>query len=60
MKLLDRWMDNTLAQRLGEVADAAAQSHAGDRIDRGLILRRLLEDAGFRLIYVGEHQPPPI
>ena len=45
-------MDNVLAWRLGEVARDAGNPNregVGDLIDRGLILRRLLEEAGFEL-----------
>lgn len=54
MDFLGPSMDNVLAQRLGEIVEAAIQAPAGDRIDRGLVLRRLLEQAGFRLVYRGE------
>lgn len=51
MKILDCLMDNTLAWRLGGIARAAAaDKKAGDLIDTGLILRRLLEEAGFGLV----------
>lgn len=45
-------MENTLAWRLGKIClDAASPNHpSGDYIDRGLILRRLLEEGGFGLI----------
>jgi hypothetical protein len=46
-------MDNVLAWRLGEIARKAGtadNSVAGDPIDRGLILLRLLNEAGFELI----------
>lgn len=44
-------MPNTLASKLGAVALQAASSDqpVGDSIDRGLILLRLLEEAGFIL-----------
>lgn len=46
---LNALMDNVLAWKLGEVADAAVQAPAGDLIDRGLVLLRLLNEAGFEL-----------
>lgn len=51
-KPLDCMMDNVLAWRLGEVALACINydpTKIGDLIDRGLILRRLLDEAGFEL-----------
>lgn len=45
-------MNNVLASRLGRVAREAGNQDridVGDSIDRGLILRRLLEEAGFEL-----------
>ena len=53
IKPLDCGMDNVLAWRLGKVANEAGnpqRTDVGDYIDRGLILRRLLEEAGFLLI----------
>jgi hypothetical protein len=46
---LNAAMDNVLAWRLGEVANKAMapDQKAGDYIDRGLILLRLLNEAGF-------------
>lgn len=54
-KPLDAFMDNVLASRLGDVARNAMSSDqkAGDSIDRGLILRRLLDEAGFKLFTKG-------
>jgi len=52
-KHLTMTMDNVLAWRLGEVAREAGnpkRTDVGDLIDRGLILRRLLEEKGFYLI----------
>jgi hypothetical protein len=46
-------MDNVLASRLGVVArEVGDPNHkgVGDSIDRGLILRRRLEEEGFYLI----------
>ncbi len=45
-------IDNVLAANLGRVCLAAASDEhaAGDIIDRGLILRRLLEEEGFYLV----------
>lgn len=52
-KPLNELMDNVLAWRLGEVALEAGdpkRKDVGDLIDRGLILRRLLEEKGFYLV----------
>lgn len=46
-------MDNVVAWRLGEIAMAAADHPAGDLIDTGLVLRRMLEERGFRLCFTG-------
>lgn len=49
---LDSSCDNTMAWRLGEVALKAgdpARKDVGDFIDRGLILLRLLKEAGFEV-----------
>ena len=45
-------MDNVLAWRLGKICLEAASSDqkVGDYIDRGLILRRLLDEGGFHLV----------
>jgi hypothetical protein len=45
-------MDNTLAWRLGQICLNAASpaQKSGDYIDRGLILRQLLEEGGFGLV----------
>ena len=52
-KYLTDAMDNVLAYRLGMIA-RSPQLHdpinIGDEIDRGLVLRRLLEQAGFGLV----------
>lgn len=42
-------MDNVLAMRIGRAAWAAQHVLAGDHIDRGLTLRRLLEEEGFEI-----------
>ena len=45
-------MDNVLAWRLGEIAKRAGdpkRTDVGDPIDRGLILRKPLEDKGFEI-----------
>ena len=55
-KPLDPNMDNVLAWRLGKIAREAGdpdRDDVGDFIDRGLILRRLLEENGFSLIFKG-------
>lgn len=46
-------MTNVLAWRLGEIARDAAKHPAGDLIDRGLVLQKLLHEGGFRLCYTG-------
>jgi hypothetical protein len=46
-------MDNTLAWKLGKITLEAGDPNrkdVGDPIDRGLILRRLLEEKGFYLV----------
>lgn len=51
-KPLTASMDNVLAWRLGEIAREAGsieREDVGDPIDRGLILRRLLEEKGFEI-----------
>lgn len=51
-EILTSAMDNVLASRLGGVALNAGnpkRDGVGDSIDRGLILRRLLEEAGFEI-----------
>lgn len=51
-KALDAACDNVLAWKLGEVASRAgdpARKDVGDYIDRGLILLRLLREAGFEV-----------
>ena len=53
MKPLTSMMDNLLAYELGKIAIAAGsplRKDVGDHIDRGLILRRLLEEGGFYLL----------
>ena len=47
-------MDNVLAWRLGEVAHKAVEAHSCDLIDRGLILRRLLEESGFAVCVLAQ------
>lgn len=44
-------MSDDIARRLGAICmEAASSKHlAGDLIDRGMILQRLLEENGFRL-----------
>jgi hypothetical protein len=49
---LDRFMPNDTAYRLGLIAAEVGRlgnDKAGDEIDRGLILRRRLEEEGFVL-----------
>lgn len=50
-------MSNVVAWQLGEVAHAAVKEPAGDLIDRGLILAKLLRERGFRLCFVGAEFP---
>lgn len=50
-------MDNVIAWRLGEIARAAAQAPAGDLIDTGLGLLKMLEEKGFVLSYTGPEFP---
>jgi hypothetical protein len=59
-KPLTAAMDNVLASKLGKVAKAAGdpdRTDVGDSIDRGLILRRMLEEAGFGLIELPHPDP---
>jgi len=42
-------MDNVDAWRLGECAHEASRAPAGDLIDTGLVLLRLLEEKGYEL-----------
>ena len=42
-------MDNVLASRLNDVAKKFNEQASGDSIDRGLTLRRLLEESGFEV-----------
>lgn len=53
-------MDNVLAWRMGKVANEAMdrKQRVGDYIDRGLILLRLLNEAGFDVI-VRRESPTP-
>ena len=56
-KPLNEMMDNVHAWKLGEVAREAGnpkRKDVGDLIDRGLILRRLLEEKGFLLVLIEE------
>lgn len=53
-KILTAAMDNVDAHRLGQLAIQAGKPDrsmsVGDMIDRGLILRRLLEEAGYGIV----------
>jgi hypothetical protein len=54
---LDAGMDNLTAYRLGEVGLQLIEyprEKIGDEIDRGLVLRRLLEESGFFLVCIDE------
>lgn len=58
-KPLTAAMDNVLASKLGEIAAAAGdpkRTGIGDSIDRGLVLRRLLEEDGFGLVRLDTKQ----
>jgi hypothetical protein len=51
---LDRFIDNVTASKLGRIARDAGNPNrdgVGDDIDRGLILLRLLTDAGFEIAH---------
>lgn len=50
MNKLTQDMDNVLAHKLGEIAYETLEGDAGDLIDTGLILRRLLDENGFSLV----------
>jgi hypothetical protein len=52
MKYLTSLMDNVIASRLGDIAinAGARRLDVGDSIDRGLILLRLLNEGGFKVI----------
>lgn len=54
-------MDNVDAWRLGETCLKAAspEQRVGDYIDRGLILRRLLEENGYGIVKLAATQPVP-
>jgi hypothetical protein len=50
---LDEGIDNLTAYRLGKVGLQLIEyprEKIGDEIDRGLVLRRLLEEAGFFIV----------
>lgn len=49
-KYLTASMDNLDAWRLGQCAREAMEGPAGDLIDSGLILRRLLEESGYGVV----------
>jgi hypothetical protein len=59
MKILTSGMDNVLAWRMGEACNAAAKASAGDLIDRGLALRRYLEDYGFGVVELSRQKGTP-
>jgi len=60
-KPLTAAMDNVLAFRLGKVALAAGTAKAiGDYIDRGLLLRRLMEESGFGIVELPIESPSPV
>jgi hypothetical protein len=58
-KILTASMDNLHASRLGQIAQAAGRARAGDAIDTGLILLKMLNDAGFavHLDETVDHRP---
>ena len=49
-KPLTAMMDNVIASRMGQIAREAAGRNAGDYIDTGLILLRLLNEAGLDVV----------
>lgn len=53
-------MDNVIASRLGQIVSAThnenLRGRIGDNIDRGLILRRLLEEAGYYIVPIGNEE----
>lgn len=60
-KPLDAACDNVTAWKLGEVAREAgnpARPDVGDLIDRGLILLRLLHEAGFDVRVISAIEEP--
>jgi hypothetical protein len=59
MELLTALMDNVVAYRLGRVGLQLMEypkEKIGDEIDRGLVLRRLLEEAGFGVVVLPKVQ----
>lgn len=57
-KPLNAAMDNVHAWRLGELCNkAAADPKVGDYIDRGLILLKALNDAGYDVVVRDGSQP---
>jgi hypothetical protein len=60
IELMTAAMDNVDAWRLGEIARDAGnlqRDGVGDLIDRGLILRRLLEENGYGLVKLPANAP---
>lgn len=53
MRRVTNAMDNVVAWRLGEIVRRASEEPAGDYIDTGLILLRMLEEKNFVLCYDG-------
>ena len=49
-KPLTSMMDNVLAWRMGEAARETMKAPGGEAIDTGLILLRLLNEAGFDVV----------
>lgn len=52
-------MDNVDAWRLGEIYHKARKVPAGDYIDTGLALRRLLEEQGYGIVKLETDPAPP-
>jgi hypothetical protein len=49
-KPLTSMMDNVIASRMGSIAYATVANPGGDSIDTGLILLRLLNEAGLDVV----------
>lgn len=58
-KPLTSSMDNVLAWRLGVIVHAIGKTFYSDPIDAGLVLRRMLEENGFKLFGTVAGMPPP-
>jgi len=56
-RLLPEHIGNDDAYRLGEIANLVSMVPAGDYIDTGLALRRLMEERGYWLCRTREREP---